>query len=118
MLLQLSGIEGAGAYAARSGERFGKMLALMNARLEGNSWLAGEQFTAADIMSVFTLTTMRAFYPFDLSEYKGILGYLERVTSRHGYKKARAKADPGLEPMIEGKAPRSYGDRLQAEGKI
>jgi glutathione S-transferase len=103
--------------ASRVRERFGKLLSVMDARLAGNAWLAGEEFTAADIMTVFTLTTMRAFYPFELSGCKGILGYLERVVKREGFRKARAKADPELELMIEGKAPRSFAERLKAEGK-
>ena len=83
-----------------------------------NAWLAGDEFTAADIMTVFTLTTMRMFYPFDLTGYQGILAYLERVVQREGYRKARAKADPELELMIEGKPPRPFMERLKAEGKI
>ena len=94
------------------------MLALMDARLVGNEWLAGEEFTVADIMVVFTLTTTRAFYPYELTDYPGILAYLERVVRREGYKKVRAKADPELELMIEGKPPRSFVERLKEEGKL
>jgi len=118
MIMQSSRIETAGAYAASLMERFGKLLALMDGRLVENTWLAGDEFTAADIMTVFTLTTMRVFYPFDLTGYQGILAYLERVTQREGYKKARAKADPELELMIEGKAPQPFMERLKAAGKI
>ena len=118
MMLQLSHSDVAGPSAARQVERFGKLLALVDARLVGNAWLAGDEFTAADIMTVFTVTTMRVFFPFDLTGYPGILAYLERVTQRDGYGKARAKADPELELMIEGKAPRPFVERLKAEGKI
>ena len=118
MMLQLSHIDKDGPSTARQVERLGKMLAFMNARLRENAWLAGDEFTAADIMTVFTLTTMRAFCPFDLTGYEGILAYLERVAQREGYKKARAKADPELELMIEGKPPPSFIERLKAEGKI
>jgi len=108
----------AGPYAASLGERFKKMLTLMDARLLENVWLAGDEFSAADIMTVFTLTTMRTFYPFDLTGYQGILGYLERAVKREGYRKARAKADPELELMIEGKPPRSFVERSKSEGKL
>jgi len=118
MMLQFSRINMASPYAASLAERFGKLLALMDARLAENAWLAGDEFTAADIMTVFTLTTMRVFYPFDLTGYQGILAYLERVVQREGYRKARAKADPELELMIEGKAPRPFMEKLKAEGKI
>lgn len=117
LLMQLSGIANAGAYAATLSGRFNKMLELMNARLLENTWLAGDEFTAADIMTVFTLTTMRTFYPYDLTEYPGILAYLERIASREGYKKSRARADPGLELMIDGKPPQSFREKLLAEGK-
>ena len=120
LLLQLSRLDNTGKSGpyARGVERFRKMLALMDARLVGNTWLAGDEFTAADIMTVFTLTTMRMFYPFDLNNYQGILGFLQRVSCREGYRKARANADPGLETMIEGKAPQSFTERLKAEGKL
>lgn len=108
----------AGASDGGLSERFGKILSFLNARLEKNTWLAGEEFTAADVMIVFSLTTMRAFLPYDLTGYDGILGYLQRVVKREGYQKARAKADPDLEPRNDGKAPQSYIDKLKAEGKL
>ncbi len=107
-----------GPAGLRSKERFAKILEFVDSRLKENTWLAGEEFTAADIMTVFTFTTMRCFYPFDLSRYRGILGYLERVVKKEGYRKARAKADPELELMIEGKPPRTFLDKLKAEGKL
>ena len=117
-MLRLSSIDTAGSHAAGLQERFEKMLALMDVRLLENTWLAGDEFTVADIMIVFTLTTMRMFYPFSLTEYRGILAYLERVVQREGYRKARGKADPELEVMIEGKAPQSFREKLKAEGKV
>lgn len=118
MLLQFSRIGSAGAYAASLGERFQKQLELIDSRLQKNAWLAGNEFTAADVMIFFTLTTMRTFYPYDLSEYPGILAYLAKVTAREGYKNSRAKADPELEFMIDGRPPRMFAERLKAEGKI
>ncbi|KAF2498585.1 glutathione S-transferase [Lophium mytilinum] len=111
-------VQSEGPATARYKEMFERMLTIMDKRLRENKWLAGEEFTAADIMTVFSLTTMRAFDPIDLTKYKGILGYLKRVSEREGYKKARAKADPEMELMIEGKAPRQFEDKLKAEGKI
>ena len=119
MMLQLANVDSTTSPSARRyAERFEKLLVLMDTRLLENAWLAGDEFTTADIMTVFTLTTMRVFYPFDLTGYQGILGYLKRVTQRDGYKKARAKADPELEIMIEGKPPRPFTERLKAEGKV
>ncbi|KAJ7696687.1 glutathione S-transferase [Mycena rosella] len=97
--------ENTGAYTTGLLERLGNRLAFIDARLAENTWLAGDKFTAADIMTVFTFTTMRVFYSLDLTGYPGILAYLGRVAQREGYKKARAKADQELEMMIEGKPP-------------
>lgn len=107
-----------GPVGVRVKERFNTMLAFVDARLKANKWLAGEEFTAADIMTVFTLTTMRSFISYDLLEYQGILRYLERVVQRDGYKKARARADPEMELMIEGKPPRTFFEKQKAAGKL
>ena len=117
-ILSISRVDPAAARSTRLAGRLGEMLKFMDARLKENMWLAGEEFTAADIMTVFTLTTFRTFYGYELTGYEGILAYLQRVVGREGYKKARAKADPELELMVEGKAPRSFVEKLKAEGKL
>jgi glutathione S-transferase len=58
-------------------------------------------------MTVFSLTTLRPFAPFDLESYPNIVKYLERVSQRAGYKRALAKGDPGMEPVISAAAPKS-----------
>ncbi|THV85990.1 glutathione S-transferase [Aureobasidium pullulans] len=78
-------------------------------------WLAGEEFTAADIMTVFTLTTMRTFYSIDLSAYSNILAYLKRVVQRPGYKSYREKGDPELPLMIDGPAPENFLEKLKSK---
>lgn len=88
--------------------KFDNFLKLVDDRVAKSTWLAGEEFTAADVMSVFTLTTMRTFYPFDLSPYSNILAYLQRVVKRPAYLKAREKGDPGLELMIGGPPPKYF----------
>jgi len=80
--------------------RLDRALRLMNDRLAAAPWLAGERFTAADIMTVFSLTTMRLYYPADLSPYPAILAYLQRVGARPAYQRAMAKGDPGFAPML------------------
>lgn len=87
--------------AARIGmTRFAMMLAMMDARLAGHPWLAGADFTAADIMPVFTLTTMRHFAPYDLAPYPNILRYLQRIAARPAYRRAMAKGDPGMALLL------------------
>ncbi len=75
-------------------------MALMEARLADVPWLAGEDFSAADIMNVFSLTTMRLFIPVDLAPYPGIRAYLQRVGERPAYRRAMAKGDPDLVPLL------------------
>ncbi|SDC67834.1 glutathione S-transferase family protein [Belnapia rosea] len=80
--------------------RVNRVMALVEARLAEADHLAGRDFTAADIMSVFSLTTMRLFQPLDLRPYPHILAYLARIGARPAYRRAMAKGDPGLEPML------------------
>ncbi|MCJ1448739.1 MAG: hypothetical protein MMC23_009256 [Stictis urceolatum] len=86
--------------------RMERSLVMMDKRLEANDWLAGKEFTAADIMSVFSMTTMRYFYPLDLSDYKGILGWLQRVNGREAYTRTMKSIDPEMELALGGKSPR------------
>lgn len=75
-------------------------LGLVEARLAKTAFLAGSEFTTADIMIVFTLTTMRLFLPFDLAPYPAILAYLQRIGGRPAYRRAMQKGDPGLVPLL------------------
>lgn len=80
--------------------RLDRVLAHVEARLGQAPWLAGREFTAADIMSVFSLTTMRLFQPVDLAPYPNIRAYLQRVGQRQAYRRAMARSDPDLAPML------------------
>jgi glutathione S-transferase len=73
---------------------------LVEARLGEAPYFAGPELTLADIMMVFTLTTMRAFAPRDISGYPNILAYLRRIGERPAYQRAMAKGDPGMAPML------------------
>jgi glutathione S-transferase len=86
------------AYSKAIRERVDRALGSMDARLEKNQWLAGSEFTTADIMSVFSLTTMRVFAPIELAPYPNIVAYLQRAAERPAYRSALAKGDPGFEP--------------------
>jgi glutathione S-transferase len=80
--------------------RVDRVMALVEARLGEAVYLAGTAFTAADIMSVFSLTTMRLFQPLDLRPYPNILAYLQRISARPAYRRAMSKSDPDLAPML------------------
>lgn len=75
-------------------------LGLVEARLGKAEYLAGKDFTTADIMIVFTLTTMRLFLPFDLKPYPNIRAYLQRIGQREAYRRAMRKGDPDMAPML------------------
>ncbi|KAI1341127.1 glutathione S-transferase [Xylariaceae sp. FL0016] len=78
-------------------EKFDSILSFMDERLSQVPWLAGDEMTAADVMNVCGLTSLRCFAPYDLSGYKHILAYLERVAGREAYRRALEKGDPELE---------------------
>ena len=80
-------------------------LKLLDDRLKTNEWLAGEVFTAADVMNVVSLTTLRILVPFSLEGYPNIVRYLQRVGGREGYKRAMEKGDPGFVPVLGAEAP-------------
>ena len=80
--------------------RLDRVMALIESRLGDVGYLAGPTFTAADIMSVFSLTTMRLFQPVDLKAYPNIRAYLQRIGARPAYRRAMAKGDPDLVPML------------------
>ena len=118
MVLKMSGADESGSYAKSVHNRVTLALQLMDKRLKDNQWLAGSNFTAADIMSVFSLTTMRTFVPFSLKGYDNILAYLKRCSEREGFKRAREKGDPDLELMIGPDPPRAFVDVLREQGKL
>ncbi|KAK7510418.1 glutathione S-transferase like protein [Phyllosticta citriasiana] len=70
-------------------------LKMLDDRLRKSTWLAGDEFTAADIMCAFGVTTMRLFCPFSLEGYEGILGFLSRIAERPAYKATIEKAESG-----------------------
>jgi glutathione S-transferase len=76
------------------------VLGLVEQRLGDTDHLAGNTFTAADIVTVFSLTTMRIFLPFDLAPYPNILSYLQRIGARDAYRRAMKKGDPDMTPML------------------
>jgi glutathione S-transferase len=85
-------------------ERLERNLKLVEARLGTTSYLAGAELTAADIMAVFSLTTMRSFFPLDLTPYPNTLAYLTRIGQREPYQRAMQKGDPELTPVLGAKA--------------
>lgn len=86
---------------ANAQERLARAFAHVDARLGEAPWLAGQDFSAADIMSAFTFTTMRLFQPIDLAPWPQVRAWLRRIGARPAYRRAMAKGDPDLAPLLE-----------------
>jgi glutathione S-transferase len=101
-MMALERIDPAGTSAPmQSGkDRLALVFATIDKRLGEAPYFAGAELTAADIMSVFSLTTMRLFRATDLSGYPNILAYLQRIGARPAYQRAMQKADPDLTPVL------------------
>ena len=80
--------------------RLDRVLKQVESQLAKTDYLAGREFTAADIMAVFSLTTMRYFMPVDLKPYPKILAYLQRIAARDAYQRAMRKGDPGMALLL------------------
>lgn len=80
--------------------RYDRGYDMVEKRLSENDWIAGDKFTAADIMLAFSLTTARYFFPKDLSPYPAILAYIQRVAARPAYQRAMKKGDPDMELLL------------------
>jgi glutathione S-transferase len=83
------------------GARSDRAFDLVETRLGTVPYFGGAEFSTADIMMFFPLTTMRAFAPRDLTPYPHLRAYLHRVGGRPAYRRAMAAADPSLVPMLE-----------------
>ena len=74
---------------------------LSEERLGKVPYFAGSDFTAADIMMVFPLTTMRAATGRDISESPNLRAYLRHIGERPGYQRAMKMGDPEMKPGLE-----------------
>jgi glutathione S-transferase len=81
-------------------DRSERAFSLVERRLGDVPYFAGNEFTAADIMMLFPLSTMRAFAQRDLSPLPHIRAYLKRIGERPAYQRAMTRGDPGLSPML------------------
>lgn len=69
-------------------------------RLSEALYFAGPELTAADIMMVFALTTLRLFVPRCIGFHPNISAYLQRIAARPAYRRAMVKGDPNPFPNI------------------
>src|SRR6201988_958737 len=73
---------------------------LVNARLGEADYLAGGEFTSADIMIGFSLTTMRYFMPYDIARCPNIVRYLARIGQPPASRRAMEKGDAGMALLL------------------
>ncbi|KAI1211148.1 glutathione S-transferase [Annulohypoxylon truncatum] len=123
MMMSRMGVDEENSSFKRYTARQKQLIEFMDQRLSKVPWLGGEQFTAADIMNVCCLTTMRCFAPYDLGAYPNVLSYLQRVAARDGYKRAMEKGDPDLEiDRLIGAAPppmqKAVAEAIRARGRL
>jgi glutathione S-transferase len=74
---------------------------MMDARLNEFPWLAGEEFTTAEIMMAFAFSTMRRFTKGHLNDYGSIRAWLQRIGERPAYRRAMAAGDPGQALLLD-----------------
>ncbi|MEJ2410941.1 MAG: glutathione S-transferase family protein [Novosphingobium sp.] len=76
---------------------------IMDKRLGEVPFLAGEEFTAAEIMIMYPITTWARYNGTDLSGHKNISDYIRRVEARPAYQRAMDIAGPdrgaGIPPV-------------------
>ncbi|HET7096163.1 MAG TPA: glutathione S-transferase [Casimicrobiaceae bacterium] len=70
------------------------LLGFVDAELAKVPYFAGADFTAADVMMTFPVTTMRRFLDFEIAPYANIAAYVKRIEVRPAYRKAMALAGP------------------------
>ena len=70
------------------------LLGFVDAELAKVPYFAGADFTAADVMMTFPVTTMRHFLDFEIAPYANIAAYVKRIEVRPAYRKAMALAEP------------------------
>lgn len=87
-------IMGGGRMEMVGRNRLDSALAMIEARLSQSTWLAGETFTAAEIMIEFPLRMMEGFMKIDFAPFPAIQAYRGRIASRPAYQRAMAKAEP------------------------
>jgi len=83
------------------GDRSKRGWAMIETRLGQTPFIGGANLTTADIMMVYCLTTSRAFRNLSIEGFPNIKAYLKRIGQRPAYQRAMAKAEPGVEPMLD-----------------
>lgn len=97
LIAQRLGGDTQGGLVAALRARSDRAFAMVESRVASVDYFAGAKFSAADIMMLFPLTTMRVFAPRDLAPFPQIRAYLQRIAARPAFQRAMSKADPGFD---------------------
>jgi glutathione S-transferase len=100
IILNMLGLQADNPFMTMGNERRGRLYGLVESRLGVVPYFAGNEFTAADIMMLFPLTTLRVFAPRDLAAFPNVRAYLKRIGERPAYRRAMTKGDPSMTPML------------------
>lgn len=87
------GVDQDSVVAARVKREAAKMVEFVESELGSRSYFAGDEFTAADIMTNFCFGIM-SFTGTDLTQFPNISAYKARIAARPAYQKAMALANP------------------------
>ena len=90
----MPGVDPASPMAAMMATRSQVLLKYIDAECGKRPYFAGDAFTAADIMMAYACKSTRDILGMDISAYKNIIGYLDRIAERPNYRKAMAIANP------------------------
>lgn len=93
IMAQFGGIEADHPFRVSARARIAQLMAFTDARLAAVPFVAGDQFTAADVMMTFPFTMTRQFVPVDVEGHPHIAAYVERMEARPGYQRCRAIVD-------------------------
>ncbi|KAJ4365585.1 hypothetical protein N0V83_008205 [Neocucurbitaria cava] len=105
MLLAAAQVPQDNAMAQYAAHSVNQSLSMLDAHLKDNKWLAGEDFTVADCMIIYSLTTQRYFAPRSYEKYPNIVRYLKDIGERPAYQKAMEKGDPEMKLLLGAEAP-------------
>jgi glutathione S-transferase len=93
IMAQLGEIEADHPFRSSARARIAQLLAFTDARLAAVPFMAGDRFTAADVMMTFPFTMTRQFLPIDVEGHPAIAAYVERMEARPAYLRCRAIVD-------------------------
>jgi len=88
----------AGMMGATVRRREAQYYNFLNARLGESAYLAGSEFTCADVMVMFPLISLPRFGGRTIDDLPNVLAYVKRLEARPAYVKAMAIAGPAATP--------------------